>query len=246
MNKIISFGETIKEYDFKVINENEARASAGIMFLFGIISLFSVFLTHSLFWAELFSITFIIEFLIRVFINPKYAPYMLLGSLVVSNQSENWVEAKPKKFAWILGVVLGAIMTYFIFFDVMSPARLLICVICLILLFLESSFGICLGCVLYSKFNVKLEKCPGDVCEVKPTQNNKWKYLLLVGFIVLFYAIFYYLNTYKYNTNENQEAKEVTEVKKTIEKTIKKPECNAPKWAIDMGHEEMWKAHNCK
>ena len=244
MNRIISFGENIKEYDFKVINENEARASAGIMFLLGIISLFSVFMTKSLFWAELFSITFIIEFIIRVFVNPKYAPYMLLGSLIVSNQTENWVEAKPKKFAWILGVILGVIMTYFIFFDVMSPIRLLICVICLILLFLESSFGICLGCILYSKFNVKLEKCPGDICKVQNNQNNKWKFLLLFVFIVLFYAIYYLLNTYKYNQDEKPIM--INKVNKVIEKPTIKPDCNPPQWAIDMGHREMWKEHNCK
>ncbi len=77
------------------------------MFLFGIISLFSIFLTKNLFWAELFSITFIIEFMIRVFINPRFAPYYLLASLIVSNQSEICVEAKSKKFAWTLGVILG-------------------------------------------------------------------------------------------------------------------------------------------
>ena len=243
MSKIFSFGEIVKEYDFKVINENEARASAGIMFLFGIISLFSVFLTKSLFWAELFSITFIIEFIIRVFINPKYAPYMLIGSLIVSNQSENWVEAKPKKFAWILGVILGLIMTYFIFFDVMSPIRLFTCVLCLVLLFLESSFGICLGCIIYSKLNVKLEKCPGDVCEVKEKKDNKWKVLLLLTFILLFSSIYYYLNTYKYNIKENHII--ANDVKQLIEKASNKKECNAPQWAIDMGHEEMWKSHNC-
>ena len=244
MNKIISFGEKVKEYDFKVINENEARASAGIMFLLGIISLFSVFMTKSLFWAELFSITFIIEFIIRIFINPKYAPYMLLGSLIVSNQTPTWVEAKPKKFAWILGVILGVLMTYFIFFDVMSPSRLLICVICLILLFLESSFGICLGCVIYNKFNIKLEKCPGDICEVKSSQNNKWKLFLLFVFMVLFSSIYYYLNTYKYGNDKNIII--ANEVKEIIEKTSIKADCYPPQWAIDMGHKEIWIKHNCK
>jgi hypothetical protein len=244
MNKIISFGEKVKEYDFKVINENEARASAGIMFLLGIISLFSVFMTKNLFWAELFSITFIIEFIIRVFINPKYAPYMLLGSLIVSNQTPNWVEARPKRFAWILGVILGAIMIYFIFSDNMSPTRLLICVICLTLLFLESSFGICLGCILYSKFNIKLEKCAGDICEVKNSQNNRWKFLLLFVFMGLFSTIYYYLSTYKYNVDKKIII--VNEVKEVIEKTTIKPDCNPPQWAIEMGHKEMWKEHNCK
>ena len=31
MKKIFSFGQTVEEYNFKVINENEARASAGII-----------------------------------------------------------------------------------------------------------------------------------------------------------------------------------------------------------------------
>ena len=102
MSQIFSFGEKIPEYDFKVINERDARASAGIMFLLGLISLFSLFMFRTLFYAEVFSITFILEFMIRIFINPKYAPYMMLGSLIVSNQEPDWVEAKPKKFAWIL------------------------------------------------------------------------------------------------------------------------------------------------
>jgi len=59
MNKIFSFGEIVSEFDFKVINEREARASAGIMFLLGLLSLFSVYIYRTLFWAELFSITFI-------------------------------------------------------------------------------------------------------------------------------------------------------------------------------------------
>lgn len=244
MNKIISFGENIEEYNFKVINENEARASAGIMFLLGIISLFSVFMMRSLFWAELFSITFIIEFIIRVFINPRYAPYMLLGSLIVSNQTPNWVEAKPKKFAWILGVMLGILMTYFIIFDVMSPSRLLICVVCLVLLFLESSFGICLGCILYNKLNIKLQKCPGDICEVREKRDNKSKILLLFVFIVLFSSIYYYLNNYKYKIVED--IVKTNNIHKSISVTKNKPDCEPPQWAIDMGHKEMWKEHNCK
>jgi hypothetical protein len=245
MSKIIDFGEDVDIYDFKVINENEARASAGIMFLLGIISLFSVFMTRSMFWAEIFSITFIVEFFVRILINPKYAPYMILGSLIVSNQTPFWVEAKPKKFAWILGAILGIVMTYFIVFDIMSPIRLLTCVLCLILLFTESAFGICLGCLVYNKFNVQLNKCPGDICETKEKKNNKNKYLLLLIFIGLFFLSYYYLKNYKYNSNSKILTQVTNEIQVQKEDT-KKPDCKAPKWAVDMGHEKMWKAHNCK
>ncbi|WP_122892821.1 DUF4395 domain-containing protein [Arcobacter peruensis] len=242
MGKYISFGETVDEYDFKVINENDARASAGIMFLLGILSLFSVFLINNLFWVELFSITFIIEFVIRVFINPKYAPYMILASLIVSNQKENWVEAKPKKFAWILGVLLGFIMAFFIVFDFMSPIRLLICVLCLVLLFLESAFGICLGCLLYKKININVNKCAGDVCEIddrKKKKDYKSKIILLFCFTILFSSIYFYLNNYKYKVSKET----MLDIKAS--KPIK-DDCQAPQWAIDMGHEQMWKSHNCK
>ncbi len=188
MRFFLNFGEKIAAYDYKVINEREARASAGIMFLFGIFSLFSVFMYRTIFWAELFSLTFILEFFVRTVINPKYAPYMLLGGLIVSNQEPDWVEAKPKQFAWILGMVLGLIMTYYIIFDVISLVRLSICWLCLFLLFVESVFGICLGCLLYKKINIKLNKCPGDVCETTPKRHyDKRKLVYILGFLTFFF-----------------------------------------------------------
>jgi len=205
MSTIFSFGERIDGYNYKVINEREARASAGIMFLFGIISLFTVFGMRTLFWAELFSITFIVEFFIRVVINPRYAPYMVLGSLFVSNQQPEWVEAKPKKFAWILGAILGAIMAYFIIANIVSPVRMLACVLCLILLFTESAFGICLGCMLYNKFNVPMEgNCPGGVCETVPAregQGGMTRWMIVLGFVGMVWGTFVVLTEYKYSSH---------------------------------------------
>ncbi len=198
MGFFLNFGERIKGYDYKVINERDARASAGIMFLLGILSLFSVYIYRTIFWAELFSITFIIEFLVRVLINPKYAPYMLIGNLVVSKQNPDWVEAKPKKFAWILGMILGIIMAYFIVFDIISPIRIGICWLCLFLMFVESVFGICLGCILYKKLNRKLYNCPGGICDIKSdrTYDTK-KYILIIVFLGLFFLTYISLKYYK-------------------------------------------------
>jgi Domain of unknown function (DUF4395) len=200
MALFLNFGETINGYNYKVINERDARASAGIMFLLGILSLFSVYLYRTIFWAELFSITFIIEFVVRTLINPKYAPYMLIGGLIVSNQEPDWVEAKPKQFAWILGMILGVIMTYYIIFDIISPIRLSICWLCLFLLFVESVFGICLGCILYKKLNWKLYDCPGGICEVKhPRPYDKRNLLIILAFLGLFFLSYVSLKSYKFN-----------------------------------------------
>jgi len=260
MAKIFEFGEEIERYDYKVINERDARASAGIMFLLGTITLGHFLMTRNLFWANLFTITFILEFIIRVFINPKYAPYMVLGSLIVSNQEPEWVEARPKKFAWALGLILGAIMSYFIIFNIMTPARLLTCLLCLLLLFLESAFGICLGCILYKKLNVKLYKCPGGVCEVSQEKKSLMpKLLTIVLYGIIFYGIFWGLKTYKYDgytTSKltqaqkdemefEQEDDEDTANTKEEAKTNK--DCTPPQWAIEIGHRDMWlEHHGCK
>ena len=199
MGFFLNFGETVAGYDYKVVNERDARASAGIMFLLGLFSLFSVYLYRTLFWAELFSITFIIEFLVRVLINPRYAPYMLVGSWVVSNQHPDWVEAKPKRFAWLLGMLLGVIMTYYILFDIITPIRLAICWLCLFLLFVESVFGICLGCLLYKKLKWKTYRCPGGVCDAPPPPYNKRNFILILAFLGLFFLTYLSLRTYKFN-----------------------------------------------
>lgn len=235
---IFIFGEKIAGYDYKVLNERAIRASAGIMFLFGIISLFSVFMIHNMFWAELFSITFIVEFITRVLINPSFAPYMILGNFVVSNQSAEWVEAKPKKIAWIFGLLLGLIMAYFIIFDVMTPARLLVCVVCLILLFLESSFGICLGCIAYKKFKLKVQNCAGDICEINNRSKISLLSILLLTLFISFFYITYLVLLHKYEKQLNPIS---------IENKILKNDCQVPQYAINMGHEKMWKKHHgCK
>ena len=199
MKFFLNFGEEIAGYDYKVINERDARASAGIMFLLGLLSLFSVHLYRTIFWAELFSITFIIEFLVRVLINPKYAPYMLIGGWIVSNQHPDWVDAKPKRFAWLLGLILGVIMTYYIIFDIITPVRLAICWLCLFLMYVESVFGICLGCMLYKKLNWKTYSCPGNVCDSSPSHYNKKRNLFFIlGFLALFGLIFITMKHFKY------------------------------------------------
>ena len=195
---MFNFGEKIDAFDFKVINERDARASAGLMFLFGILSIFSVFTLRTLLWVELFSLTFIFEFFIRTIINPKYAPYMLLGSFFVANQEPEWVEAKPKQFAWILGMFLGILMTYFIAFDVVSPVRLLTCLLCMALLFLESAFGMCLGCILYARLNIKLNRCPGGVCEVPVKRKVKGRWIILLLTVTLFSLTYYQLVNGRY------------------------------------------------
>jgi hypothetical protein len=77
-----------------------------------------------------------------------------------------------------------------------SPITGIICLICLIFLFFESAFGICLGCKFYSMFyKEKAQYCPGEVCDVKLKQDiqktSRVQILIVFGFIAyIFLAVF--------------------------------------------------------
>lgn len=166
MRKIFGFGEKIKGFSVKVLNEREIRAGAGILFLFSLIGFLNIILRGSFTFIKLFITFFLLDFIIRVLINPKYSPSLIIGRLIVSTQEVEYVGAPQKKFAWIIGLILSSFM--FIKLNILNSvgwSGLVVCIICLIFLFFETSFGICLGCKVYPLFSKKpMELCAGDVC----------------------------------------------------------------------------------
>jgi hypothetical protein len=197
LNKIINFGEDVVGYNIPILNEREIRAAAGILFLIMFVSI-QVVLFNGNFLLLKYAITiFLTDMVLRVFVNPKFSPSLIIGRLIVRNQVPEYVGAQQKKFAWTIGVVMAT--TMFIFLVVVnaySPITGIICLICLIFLFFESAFGICLGCKFYSMFyKEKAQYCPGEVCEVnkkQEIQKTSWVQILIVfGFIVyIFLAVF--------------------------------------------------------
>ncbi len=188
-NKIIKFGEDVDGYNIPVLNEREVRAAAGLLFLLMFISILTVIMKGNFLMLKYAIVIFLTDFFIRVFINPKFAPTLILGRLIVFNQTPEYVGAKQKKFAWIIGLVLGIIMLVLqIIVNSFSPITGLICLICLIFLFFESAFGICLGCKFYGWFyKEKAQYCPGEVCDVKSRQpiqkTSVTQLMVVVGFI---------------------------------------------------------------
>src|SRR4026208_58524 len=168
-NKLIQFGEHVEGYNIPVLNEREVRASAGILFLATFVSLVLIIYKNNFLPIKYVITLFLTDFIIRVFVNPKFSPTLIIGRLIVRNQVPEYVGARQKKFAWIIGVVLSA--TMFVFMVVVNsygPITGIICLICLVFLFFESAFGICLGCKFYSIFYKRTaEYCPGEVCDVK-------------------------------------------------------------------------------
>ena len=164
-NKVIQFGEVVEGYDIPVLNEREVRASAGILFLAISTSLVWILVKGDFLLVKYVITIFLTDFIIRVFVNPKYSPSLIIGRLIVRNQVPQYVGAPQKKFAWIIGLVLSAIM--FIFLVVVNGYSLITdigCLLCLTFLFFETAFGICLGCIVYSMlYKDKAQYCPGEV-----------------------------------------------------------------------------------
>jgi hypothetical protein len=173
MSKIVKFGEEVENYSIPVLNEREIRAAAGILFLMMLISIMTVIMKGDFTLLKYAVTIFLTDILIRVFVNPKYSPTLIIGRLIVRNQTPEYVGAPQKKFAWIIGVVLAVTMyILLVLVNSYSPITGLICLICLIFLFFESAFGICLGCKFYPLFfKGKVQHCPGEVCELKDRQE---------------------------------------------------------------------------
>ncbi len=169
----IYFGETVNGYDIPVLNEREARAGAGLLFMFAMISFLNSYLLHDFTFTKIFVTIFMVDFFIRIFINPKYAPSLILGRIFIQNQTPEYVGAPQKRFAWAIGFSLSVIMFFMIvIFEIMTPIKIVICILCLAFLFSETAFGICLGCIVYHwVYNKSPHYCPGDVCEMKQKEE---------------------------------------------------------------------------
>ena len=163
------FGETVEGYSIPVLNEREIRAAAGILFFFTFLSLMFILFRGDFLLIKYVITVFFTDFIVRVFVSPRYSPTLILGRLIVRRQTPEYVGAAQKKFAWVIGVLLSAAM--FVLMVIVNSYSIitgLICLVCLIFLFFESAFGICLGCLFYNMvYKEKAQHCPGEICEVK-------------------------------------------------------------------------------
>jgi hypothetical protein len=202
MSKTIQFGEDVPGYTIRVLNEREIRAAAGLLFLATFLSLMFILFKGNFVPVKYVVTIFLADFLIRVLVSPRFAPTLVLGRLIVGRQTPEYVGARQKRFAWIIGLALSA--TMFVFLVVVNAYSLITgitCLICLLFLYFESVFGICLGCKFYPLFfKEKVQYCPGEVCERRsrqPIQKTSGKQLLVVlGFVVLVVLMGARLNRY--------------------------------------------------
>lgn len=189
MSKIIQFGEDVEGFQVRVLNEREVRAAAGIMFFFALLSLLFILFKGQFLMAKFVIYLFFVDFLIRVLINPRYSPTLIIGRIIVGNQTPEYVGAPQKRFSWFIGLGLSSILFgLMVVYNTWSIFTGLSCLVCLIFLFFESVFGICLGCLVFNVFFKEQAKlCPGNVCapqDREPIQKvSGAQWLLALGFV---------------------------------------------------------------
>lgn len=195
---------------------------------------------------RVFVLVFLVDFSIRILINPLYAPSLIIGQWFVRKQLPEYVGAPQKRFAWAIGFVLALAMLYLMVLNnVIGPINMIVCSICLLLLFFETAFGICIGCKVYNRFNKeKAQLCPGGVCEVPSGQGSRIT-LTQVVIVGLFAVMIGFVGQWVYATGPKKSVQIPLAVAPSAPIDPAEIErCKVPEFAKAMGHEEKWKLHN--
>ena len=210
MNNFFQYGEKIDGYDVLVLNEREARAGAGILFAIGMLSLTNAAMLGHGVVTRYFIAFFTLDFLIRV-INPAYSPSLLMGRFFVRNQKPEYVGAAQKRFAWSIGLILAMPMFYLLVIHWQpNPMKVFICIICLLLLIMESAFSFCFGCMIFNL--IKKEKatnCPGGACEIEIKEKVQrfdmaQKIIVSIAFTGVLYGTYAYMYKLENKTHIGQ------------------------------------------
>ncbi|KIM12833.1 MAG: hypothetical protein KU37_00090 [Sulfuricurvum sp. PC08-66] len=177
--KIGQFGRWDATLGYAVVDERTMRASAGLMLLLGVIAMINGFVLSNYEVIPYISGFMMTNFLIGIFVNLEWAPTYFIAKRIVAKQTPLYIGAVQKRFAWGLGLLLTTgvfVLSFFLLQDVSYFENVCsLCLWCTIFVYLESAFGICVGCKLYFlAIRLRLLKepeirpnCMGDACEVK-------------------------------------------------------------------------------
>ncbi len=203
MGRIARIGEDVEGYAVPLLNERKIRASAGMLFLAMLLSYVLILFTGNFLLIKYVITIFLADMTMRVCINPAFSPSLIVGRLIVRNQTPEYVGARQKRFAWTIGMALSATMfALMVVANTHSPITGITCLICLTFLFFESAFGICQGCRFYPLlFKNKAHDCPGEACGTRSREGiqktSKAQMLVVLGSIVcIVLAVFLFNGTF--------------------------------------------------
>jgi hypothetical protein len=159
-----------------VFNEHQVRAAAGLTLVLGTVALVYAYFAKVYQPIQIVTTAFFIEFLVRVTAGIQFSPLGVVAGWMTRRRAPEWASAKPKRFAWTLGLVMSFAMMVITNTGIRGALPLTICLICLVLMWLEAVLGLCLGCEIHG-FMVRrgwvakdeaYEICSNGACAVQP------------------------------------------------------------------------------
>lgn len=168
-------GELVEGINIPVVNERAVRASAGLLFLAGIVATMIAVLENNYAPLRLFAVVFLLDMALRLLVGTAFAPSLMIGSLLVRKQRPEWVGAAQKKTAWSLALGLGSVSCLMMgAVDAPNATILALCGLCLTMLFAESALGICVGCEIHQRVAKEPPQlCAGDACNYVPPKRGE-------------------------------------------------------------------------
>lgn len=162
-----------------VFNENQVRAAAGITMALGTVAFVFAFFAGEFGPIRVITTFFFVEFLVRVTVGLRYSPVGVLAAWMTRREPPQWASAKPKRFAWTLGLVMSLSMAVITNVGITGALPATICLICLALMWPESVLGLCLGCEIHGLLvrrgwvtkDEAFEICVNGVCDVPGPQQ---------------------------------------------------------------------------
>jgi hypothetical protein len=164
-----------------VVNENEVRAAAGVTMVIGAVAFAYAYFAKQYVPLQVAASVFLAEFLTRVTAGLRSSPIGLVARALTLGRPPEWVSAKPKRFAWTLGLGMAFAMTVITNSGIRGALARTMCLICLTLMWVESALGVCLGCRIYGlllrrgwiRADPDVEVCSDGTCtrSPAPTEN---------------------------------------------------------------------------
>lgn len=159
-----------------VFNEHQVRAAAGLTLVLGSVALVQAWFAREYMPIQQVTVLFFVEFVLRVALGVHRSPIGLVAGWMVHRQPPQWVSARPKRFAWTLGLVMSLAMAIITNVGIRGALPLSICLVCLALMWLETALGLCLGCEIHAllvrrgwaRRDEAYEICAGGACSAQP------------------------------------------------------------------------------
>lgn len=161
-----------RELRAAVFNDNEVRAAAGVTLVIAAVAFSFAYFQKQYVPLQVVSSFFLVEFLLRTTLGIRYSPVGVVARWMTRGQAPEWVSAKPKRFAWTLGLAMACSMTVITNSGIRGTLPRTLCLACMTLMWMESVLGLCLGCKLYAwlvrhgykRRDREIEVCAGGVC----------------------------------------------------------------------------------